>query len=206
MTYRIKDRETWNAIFGGVPPDWFAAGPSDAMVRSLAFFRERSARRLLDLGAGIGRWSVYFARHGIAPIVAVDCAQRGAKITSDWAAREELGIDAVVGDAVALPFADGSFDAILVALVLENLNRHDRRTVVDEIRRVTTTGAPGFFVLNPILTEAEVTALTASGNPTATCHIEPCTDEELAALLSEWQTIQRGTTDERFRFVGAVKG
>jgi ubiquinone/menaquinone biosynthesis C-methylase UbiE len=203
MTYRAADRATWNAIFRAVPGDWFSAGPSDAMVRCLSFFRQHQPRRLLDVGAGIGRWAIYLARNGIAPNVALDSAARGSRVTAEWAAREGLRVVAATGDAVALPFVDRSFDAILAALVLENLDRRDQLTAMAELRRVADRGAHGFFVFNPILTDAEIEALAHAGNPTRTCHIESCTDDEITEMLAGWQTVERGKTEEGFRYVAA---
>jgi ubiquinone/menaquinone biosynthesis C-methylase UbiE len=196
MTYRAADRVTWNAIFQTVPGDWFAAGPSDAMVRGLSFFRQHQPRRLLDVGAGIGRWAIYLARNGIAPSVALDSAHRGSRVTAEWAAREGLRVVAATGDAVALPFVDRSFDAVLAALVLENLNRRDKLTAMAELGRVADRATHGFFVFNPILTDAEIEALAESGNPTRTCHIEPCTNDEITEILAGGQTLERGKTTE----------
>jgi ubiquinone/menaquinone biosynthesis C-methylase UbiE len=204
MRYRIQDREIWDGIFHAVPDEWFTAGPSDGMIRCLAFFRERPVRRLLDVGAGVGRWAVYLAQHGVQPIVALDYALNGSRTTAEWGRREKLPIDAVAGDAVAIPFVDRAFDAILAALVLENFDASDKRAAITDMRRVTMAGARAFFLFNPLPTDAETAALGDSDNPTRHCHIEPCTDQEITDLLSDWQTFERGTTREGFRFVRAL--
>jgi ubiquinone/menaquinone biosynthesis C-methylase UbiE len=205
MSYRIDDRRTWNNIFGSIPEEWFAAPPSDAMVRCSASYQQRAVKRLLDVGAGIGRWSVHLARHGLPSVVAMDSAVGGARITASWATRESLAITVVAADAVAIPFADSSFDAVVAALVLEHLDARDRRTAVAEIERVTTSGAFGFFVFNPILTQAEELAVADAGNPTAGCHMTPCGDEEIHTLLGGWNVIERATSNERLRIVAAAR-
>ena len=205
MTYRAADRATWNAIFQTVPEGWFTADPSDGMVRCLAFLRQRPIRRLLDIGAGIGRWAIYLARNGVEPIVTLDSAYRGSRVTFEWAWRERLNVRAAAGDAVAIPFFDFSFDAILAALVLESLDRRDKHTAIAQLRRVTERHARGFFLFNPVLTEAEIEALEDSDNPTQTCHIAPCTDDEITDMLAGWQTIERGKTEEGFRYITAVR-
>ena len=205
MSYRPDDRRTWERIFSSVPDEWFAAPPSDAMIRCLSFYQLRPVTRLLDMGAGIGRWSVHLARHGIPSIIAVDAALGGASLAASWARRESLDIMSVAGDAVALPFSDQSFDAVVAALVLEHLDASDRRTAVAEIERVSASGTSAFFVFNPILSEAEQAALADAGNPTATCHMTPCADEEIEMLLRGWHIIERTRSAEGFRIVAAVR-
>jgi ubiquinone/menaquinone biosynthesis C-methylase UbiE len=185
MGYRTRDREIWDGIFEAVPDEWFTAGPSDAMVRCLAFFRRTPGRRVLDVGAGIGRWAVYLARNGIHPIVALDYAPHGSRVTRAWARREGLAIDAATGDAVALPFASGTFDAIVAALVLENLNRQDKQTAIGDLQRVAMPQGRAFFVFNP--QPSSFATCDDSDNPTGHCHIEPSTDEEISGLLAGWQ-------------------
>jgi hypothetical protein len=93
----------------------------------------------------------------------------------------------------------------LAALVLEHPDADARRVAMSEIERVTSRGAVGFFVLNPLMTEAEAAALAQSGNPTASCHMEPCNDREIEALLNDWRGIQGTVSAEGFRLVSAVR-
>jgi SAM-dependent methyltransferase len=203
MSDREADRSIWNSIFREVPDEWFSAPPSEAMELCLRFFRQHPPRRLLDAGAGIGRWAVYLRRGGIGSVVAVDYAHAGCRHASAWSAREGLSVSAVVADVVALPFGRAVFDGLLAALVVENLDDHDQRLAFEEFRSVTTAGACGFFLFNPVLTDAELASLSASDNPTRHCHGSHCSDEEIQARLEGWLVLHTGTTRERLRFVQA---
>lgn len=82
-----------------------AAQPSNACV--------------LDLGTGTGDLSAEFRRQGAGRVMALDVSD--AMLLR---AREKYGperIDWLRGDALRLPFADESFDAVASAFVLRNL-------------------------------------------------------------------------------------
>lgn len=101
--------------------------------------------RLLDLGCGGGRHAFEAARRG-AHVVALDA---GAKEIDDvravFAAMAEAGeLDgagdtvALRGDARRLPFADGSFDRIIAAEVLEHVPEDGQ--ALGELARVLRPG------------------------------------------------------------------
>jgi SAM-dependent methyltransferase len=101
--------------------------------------------RLLDLGCGAGRHAFEAARRG-ARVVALD-ADRGelAKVAAIAAAMDEAGeipagaaLQVVAGDATAMPFAEGSFDVVIAAEVLEHIPAD-----VQAMREVTRVLRPG---------------------------------------------------------------
>jgi len=105
----------------------------------------REGERLLDLGCGAGRHTFEALRLG-ADVVALDQNLddlRGVEemVTAMAEAGEIKPPDGPVtlaGDANALPFADGHFDHVIAAEILEHIP--DDRTVINEIARVTRSG------------------------------------------------------------------
>lgn len=90
-----------------------------------------AAARVLDLGAGTGAASRAAQARG-AGVVAVDVA------FGMLAAAASSRPPAAVGDALALPFADGSFDAVVAAFSLNHLA--DPVEGLREASRVTVPG------------------------------------------------------------------
>jgi demethylmenaquinone methyltransferase / 2-methoxy-6-polyprenyl-1,4-benzoquinol methylase len=130
--------------------------------------------RVLDLAAGTGTSTAAFAERG-ADVVACDFSlgmlQVGRKRRPD--------LPFVAGDALRLPFADGSFDAVSISFGLRNVNDVD--AALAELRRVTRSGgrlvvcefsAPTWRPFRTVYVEYLMRALpavarTVSSNPDA---------------------------------------
>jgi len=101
--------------------------------------------RVLDLGCGAGRHAFEMYRRG-ADVIAFD--QDGdelAGVLELFAAMKEAGevpegaeADIKEGDALALPFADGEFDRVVAAEILEHVPADIQ--ALDELVRVTRPG------------------------------------------------------------------
>ena len=100
--------------------------------------------RVLDLAAGTGTSSVSFAASG-ADVVACDFslgmlqAGRTRLAKSDSLQAKTRGrVSFAAGDALHLPFRDGTFDAVTISFGLRNV--HGTRDALAEMRRVTRPG------------------------------------------------------------------
>ncbi len=113
--------------------------------------------RLLDLGCGFGRHAFEAARRG-ADVVALDAGRDEVEgVVATFVAMVEAGelvagevrAAAVQGDALHLPFPDGSFDRVICSEVLEHIP--DDRAAMSELARVLRPGGtmavtvPRFF-------------------------------------------------------------
>jgi SAM-dependent methyltransferase len=97
--------------------------------------------RLLDIGCGLGAYVRAFSRY----------SDRAYGLDID-AARVETGVEEgltglVAGISESLPFADASFDGILLNEVLEHVN-NDRETVREALRVLKPGGRIVIFVPN----------------------------------------------------------
>jgi demethylmenaquinone methyltransferase/2-methoxy-6-polyprenyl-1,4-benzoquinol methylase len=98
----------------------------------------RPGELVLDLAAGTGTVSGILARSG-AQCVACDFSLGMLQVGAARLGRTgRPGIGFVAGDALALPFADGAFDAVTISFGLRNVA--DPQFALAEMRRVTRPG------------------------------------------------------------------
>jgi 2-polyprenyl-6-hydroxyphenyl methylase/3-demethylubiquinone-9 3-methyltransferase len=141
-----------NAIYDELGERWYAANDDPvALLRAESRLRnpwlaaklrlERgSGARVLDVGCGAGFLSNYLAREGFE-VSGIDASQASL----DVAARHDAtgNVRYLFGDALALPFADASFDAVCAMDFLEHVEAP--AAVVTEIARVLRPGGVFFF-------------------------------------------------------------
>ena len=103
--------------------------PYDVVFAAVA---ERDPRTVLEVGCGRGELAERMSRELPARVVALDQSARMVELT---AARE---VEAIIGDVVDLPFADGSFDCAVAAWMLYHASDLDE--ALAELRRVLAPG------------------------------------------------------------------
>ena len=101
--------------------------------------------RILDVGAGAGEYSLYFARKGYE-VCALELAENNIKAFREKLTPED-SIDLVQGNAVDLSsYDDSSFDVVLVFGPLYHLHSEsDRQRCIAEALRVCKPGGKVFF-------------------------------------------------------------
>ena len=130
--------------------EWWIDGFTDGadpeyeeQILPLAARELAGAKRVLDVGCGDGQVSRLAARLG-AEVVGVDPTWNCVRVAG------ERGSNVARAGAAALPFADGSFDAVVACLVFEHI-----RDVDDAIAEVARVLQPGgrfcFFLNHPLL-------------------------------------------------------
>lgn len=105
-----------------------------ACLREVSRLLARTPRYILDVGCGTGDLSLAFSSLG--PVVGCDFCRPMLSIGRDKIARRASAhrVFLVEGDALTLPFPDGSFDAVVSAFVLRNLADTEKGLL--EMRRV----------------------------------------------------------------------
>jgi demethylmenaquinone methyltransferase/2-methoxy-6-polyprenyl-1,4-benzoquinol methylase len=102
-------------------------------AETVAAVAPRPGQRILDLAAGTGTSSRPFADAG-ALVVPADLSEGMLGVGK----RRQPDLAFVNADALALPFADGAFDAVTISFGLRNVE--DVGTALTELRRVTRPG------------------------------------------------------------------
>jgi ubiquinone/menaquinone biosynthesis C-methylase UbiE len=99
------------------------SGPIGRLIASTqegviaSFLEPVAGRRVLDVGTGTGRAAIALARRG-AVVTGVDASEEMLAVARRRASEANLSISFSREDAHRLPFADGSFDAVVCLRVL----------------------------------------------------------------------------------------
>ncbi len=117
--------------------DWLDPHPAVAAI--MPQLRARGARRVLDLGCGVGRHALMFAEHGFA-VDAIDGSANGLAVLRETAATRGVMLGLHEGLADALPFPDRSFDYVLSWNVIHHGTLGDLGRRLGEIWRVLKPG------------------------------------------------------------------
>ncbi len=97
--------------------------------------------KVLEIGCGNGRDSIYFARAGYET-TAIDVAKSAVTLAQQNAAEAEVNCTFTVANAEKMPFKDGSFDALFSVSVLHSSNLN---LSIPETARVLRKGGVAFI-------------------------------------------------------------
>ena len=113
-----------------------AAALAPAAEVAVATLAPQAGERVLDVACGTGNAALVAARAG-ASVVGVDLAERLVAVARERAAHDGVPAEFVVGDATALPAADGAFDA---AVSVFGVIFADAEQAASELLRVVRPG------------------------------------------------------------------
>ena len=102
----------------------------------------RPGERVVDVGCGTGNVALLAAAAG-APVTAVDTSPRLLEVTHGEARRQHLDVTCELGEAGALPSADGSVDCLLSNFGI--IFASDAEAAVAEIARVLRADGRALF-------------------------------------------------------------
>jgi SAM-dependent methyltransferase len=158
----------------------------------------RPGDRVLDMGCGAGRHALEMFRRG-ADVVAFD--QDGDELAGVLelfgAMRDEgqvpAGAEADIkqGDALSLPFADGEFDRIVAAEVLEHIP--EDTTAIAEVARVLRPGGTLAVTVPRWLPEKVCWALSREYHEVEGGHVRIYTGDELVGKLRDAGLVLEGS-------------
>jgi len=103
-------------------------------------------RDFLDLGCGLGRHTVQFAKAGFNTS-GFDLSEVSIKRTKEYAEQVGVKVDLRVGDMLNLPYRDDSFDCIYCRNVISHTDTAGMRKIVSELKRVLRKGGECYLTL-----------------------------------------------------------
>jgi SAM-dependent methyltransferase len=128
-------------------PEW--SEPAQDVYYLAARWQRDHRTRLLDLGCGIGRHSIFFAEQRFS-VDAYDLSESGIAALGKTAHERNLSIRARVGDMLTLPYASESFDCVLSFHVIYHTNKAGIERVISEIDRVLVRGGEVYLTFNSL--------------------------------------------------------
>ena len=139
MDKKILDQQSqyWEKNFSS-KPEMFGLEPSISAKKSLELFKKQNITKIIELGAGLGRDSIFFAQNSIH-VKALDYSLSGIKVINEKSKKLNLSnfISTKIFDVrEKLPFEDNSVEACFSHMLycmaltnndLENLNHEIHR-------------------------------------------------------------------------------
>lgn len=98
-------------------------------------WKEQNKKDFLDLGCGLGRHSIFFAKHGFR-VHSFDISEEAVTRTKEFAKQENVEIDLKQGDMINIPFEANSIDCIYSKNVVSHTDTEGVKKIISEIDRV----------------------------------------------------------------------
>ena len=151
MDKKILDQQSlyWEKNFQS-KPEMFGLEPSKAAVNTLKTFKEQNIKKIVELGAGLGRDTIFFAKNSIS-IEALDYSPAAIKIINKKSLENKLSslISAKIFDVrKKLPFEDDSVEACFShMLYCMALSTTDLTNINNEILRILKPGGINIYTV-----------------------------------------------------------
>ena len=144
-----QQSQHWENEFSS-KPEMFGLTPSLSAEKALKIFQDRKISKIIELGAGLGRDSVLFAKNSIQTL-AMDYSKSGIKIINQKAKKNNLSefLSSKIFDIrKKLPFADNSIEGFYShMLYCMALTKIDLKKLNSEIFRVLKPGGINIYTV-----------------------------------------------------------
>ena len=151
MDQKILDQQSqhWEINFSN-KPEMFGLEPSVSAIKALKIFKENKINNIIELGAGLGRDSIFFAKNNIKT-KALDYSDSGIKIINNKIEKNNLSnvISTKLFDVrKKLPFKDNSIEGCYShMLYCMALTTNDLKKLNNEIKRILKPGGINIYTV-----------------------------------------------------------
>ena len=144
-----QQSQHWETNFSN-KPEMFGLEPSLPAKKALNIFKENNCSKIVELGAGLGRDSIYFGKNSIN-VTALDYSENGIKVINEKIKKENLtsSISTLKFDIREdLPFESNSVDACYShMLYCMALTQKDLDKLNSEIHRILKPGGINIYTV-----------------------------------------------------------
>ena len=151
MDKKVLDQQSqyWEKNFLS-KPEMFGLEPSEAAIITLKIFKEQNIEKIVELGAGLGRDSIFFAKNSIH-VSALDYSSTAIKTINKKASENKLSnfISTKIFDVrKKLPFKDNSIEACFShMLYCMALSTTELKYLNNEICRILKPGGLNIYTV-----------------------------------------------------------
>tara|TARA_Y100000816_G_scaffold61567_1_gene40617 strand:- start:264 stop:920 length:657 start_codon:yes stop_codon:yes gene_type:complete len=151
LDQKILDQQSqhWEINFSN-KPEMFGLEPSVSAIKALKIFKENKINNIIELGAGLGRDSIFFAKNNIKT-KALDYSDSGIKIINNKIEKNNLSnvISTKLFDVrKKLPFKDNSIEGCYShMLYCMALTTNDLKKLNNEIKRILKPGGINIYTV-----------------------------------------------------------
>ena len=138
--------EVWNKVYKS-ENTFFGEEPSNFALLCFNHMKANNVKKVLELGAGHGRDTIFFASNGIEEIQALDYSTVAIEILDKVAKKKGLPIKSQTFDVKnPLPFGDGYFDAVYSHMLFNmRFSEEELHFAFSELKRVLNPKGLNFF-------------------------------------------------------------
>lgn len=136
----------WNWKIVREDSDCIWKNPSMESYYLLNRWKSLGMQDFLDLGCGLGRHTILFAKNGFNTSC-FDISEEAIRKTKKWCEEENLNCDYKIGDMLNLPYDNNSFDCILCMNVISHTDTEGMKLVIKELERVLKKNGEVYLTL-----------------------------------------------------------
>ena len=103
-------------------------------------------RSVLDLGCGLGRHSILFAKHGFK-VTAMDCSAEALDFLKEYRRKQNVDLTCKLADMENMPFSTDAFDCIFAMHSAGHADTATMNKIIAEIKRVLKPEGTIFMTL-----------------------------------------------------------
>jgi SAM-dependent methyltransferase len=134
----------WDIVKGDHEKYW--QEPAAESYYHINRWLSQNKRDFLDLGCGLGRHTIQFAKAGFNTS-GFDLSETSIKRTKEYAEQAGIKVDLRVGDMLNLPYGDDSFDCIYCRNVISHTDTTGMRKIISRLKRVLRKGGECYLTL-----------------------------------------------------------
>ena len=141
----VKSKEwNWEIVNGDNAKIWLEASVESYYL--LNRWKKQGKKIFLDLGCGLGRHTILFAKEGFNT-KAYDLSKNAIERAKEYAKKEGLDVEFKIGDMLNLPYKDNSIDCILCINVISHTDTEGMKKIISELKRVLNKDGECYLTL-----------------------------------------------------------